>query len=296
MTDRKLICCLALALAVCVPLGALPQDLNSYQGLLTAWNQPQKPFRIMGNIHYVGTNDLACYVIQTKAGLILLDTAMQESGPLVRANIAALGFKLKDIKIMLSSHAHFDRVAGHADMKVATGAQVYAMKEDAEIMASGGQKGFHPLKPFYKPVKVDKIIKDGETVRLGGVAMTAHQTPGPTEGNTAWTMKVTENGKPYNVVFTSSMSINPGVRMTNNTAWAGVGEAYAQSFAKLKTLPCDVFLGPHAPFFALAEKVKRLGAQPNPFIDAEGFRNFIAANEKSYLEQIKREQNNSAPQ
>ncbi|MFN7931294.1 MAG: subclass B3 metallo-beta-lactamase, partial [Blastocatellia bacterium] len=258
------------------------------QSLLKAWNQPVKPFPIIGNIYYVGTNNLACYLIKTNAGLILLDTAMQESGPLVRANIEALGFKLKDIKIMLASHAHFDHVAGHADMKAATGAKVYASKADAEIMESGGKKGFHPVGD-YKPIKVDKILKDGETVRLGEAAMTAHLTPGHTEGNTAWTMKVTENGKTYNVVFTSSMSINPGVKMVKNPTWAGVAEAYAKSFAILKTLPCDVFLGPHAPFFDMEEKVKKLGTQPNPFIDPQGLQNFIATNEKAYRDQIERE-------
>ncbi len=253
------------------------------------WNEPFKPFQIIGNLYYVGTRNLACYIIKTKAGLILLDTAMQESAPIVRANIESLGFKLKDIKIMLSSHAHFDHVAGHADMKAATGAMVYAMKADVEILESGGKKGFHPIPPFYKPVKVDKILKDRAVVRLGEAAMTAHLTPGHTEGNTAWSMKVEENGKSYNVVFTCSLSINPGVRMVNNPTWAGVADAYAKSFACLKTLPCDVFLGPHAPFFDMEEKVKRLGAQPNPFIDPEGLRKFVEMNEKSYKEQIQRE-------
>ncbi|MFN0120255.1 MAG: subclass B3 metallo-beta-lactamase [Blastocatellia bacterium] len=289
MNKRKSFFCLALALVVCGALRAQTQD-QGYQGMINAWNQPMKPFQIIGNIYYVGTNNLACYVIKTNAGLILLDTALQESAPQLRANIETLGFKLRDIKIMLSSHAHFDHVAGHADMKAATGARVYATKADAEILESGGQKGFHPIKPFYQPVKVDKILKDGDTVRLGEVAMTAHLTPGHTEGNTAWTMTVMDNGKKYNVVFTSSMSINPGVRMVRNPAWAGVGAAYAKSFQKLKTLPCDVFLGPHAPFFEMEEKLKRLGAQPNPFIDPQGFREYLALYEKSYLEQVKREQ------
>lgn len=253
------------------------------------WNEPFKPFQIIGNIYYVGTRGLACYIIKTKAGLILLDTAMQESSPIVRANIETLGFKLKDIKIMLSSHAHFDHVAGHAEMKAATGAKVYAMKADVEILESGGKKGFHPIAPFYPPVKVNKRLKDGDVVRLGEVAMTAHHTPGHTEGNTAWTMTVEENGKKYNVVFTCSLSINPGVKMVNNPTWAGVAEAYAKSFAKLKTLPCDVFLGPHAPFFDMEEKVKKLGTQPNPFIDPNGLRNFIEMNEKAYHTQIQRE-------
>jgi metallo-beta-lactamase class B len=292
MTRWKQIFGLVFVLIGFVLLPVRTQDLNNYQSLLNAWNQPVKPFQIIGNIYYVGTNNLACYVIKSNAGLILLDTAMQESGPIVRANIEALGFKLNDIKIMLSSHAHFDHVAGHADMKAATGAKVCATKADAEILESGGKKGFHPIAPYYKPVKVDEILKDGATVRLGEVAMTAHLTPGHTEGNTAWTMTTEDNGKKYNVVFTSSMSINPGVRMVNNPTWAGVAEAYAKSFQILKSLPCDVFLGPHAPFFAMAEKVKRLGAQPNPFIDPQGFRRFITMNERNYREQIKRERNN----
>ena len=271
---------------------AIPTQTHSqYESIIKEWNKPFKPFQVIGNIYYVGTSSLACYIIKTKSGLILLDTALQESSPIVRANIEALGFKLKDIKIMISSHAHFDHVAGHADMKAATGAKVYATKADAEIMESGGQKGFHPIKPFYKPIKVDKILKDGEAVRLGEITMIAHLTPGHTEGNTAWSMVVEENGKKYNVVFTCSLSINPGVKMVNNPTWAGVADAYAKSFATLKTLPCDVFLGPHAPFFAMEEKVKRIGTQPNPFIDPQGLRNFVEMNEKAYKAQIEREHN-----
>ncbi len=269
------------------PASTFPQYGSSIPG----WNQPFKPFHIIGNIYYVGTSQLACFIIKTKSGLILLDTALQESAPIIRGNIEALGFNLKDVKIMLASHAHFDHVAGHADMKAATGAKVYAMKGDVEILESGGKKGFHPISPFYKPVKVDKILKDRETVKLGGVAMTAHMVPGHTEGNTAWTMTVEENGKKYNVVFTGSMSINPGVRMVKNPTWAGVGDAYAKSFATLKTLPCDVFLGPHAPFFDMEEKVKKLGSQPNPFIDPNGLREFIEMNEKTYKEHIEQERN-----
>lgn len=278
-----------IALFLLVLLTPSTQAVRTTSKFPSDWNEPFKPFQMIGNIYYVGTRGLACYIIKTKAGLILLDTAMQESAPIVRANIESLGFALKDVKIMISSHAHFDHVAGHADMKAATGAQVYAMKADVEILESGGKKGFHPIPPFYKPVKVDKILKDRAVVRLGEVAMTAHHTPGHTEGNTAWTMKVEENGKSYNVVFTCSLSINPGVRMVNNPTWAGVADAYAKSFARLKILPCDVFLGPHAPFFDMEEKVKRLGATPNPFIDPKGLRKFVEMNEESYKKQIQRE-------
>lgn len=290
MKWNKLLFCAA---ALCLTFASLPartQNLSDQKSLLEAWNQPFKPFRIIGNIHYVGTNNLACYLISTPGGHILLDTAMQESAPIVRANIAALGFKLTDIKIMVSSHAHFDHVAGHAEMKEATGAKVYATAADAAMLESGGTKGFHPLNP-YKPVKVDKVIKDGEVVRLGSAALTAHLTPGHTKGNTAWTATVEENGKKYDVVFVASMSINPGVRMVNNPTWPRIAEAYASSFQKLKSLPCDVFLGPHAPFFDMEAKVGRMnaGATTNPFIDPAGYRNYIASYEKSYNEQLLRE-------
>ncbi len=253
-------------------------------------NQPFKPFRIIGNIHYVGTNDLACYLITTPAGHILLDTGLEESPAIVRANIATLGFKLHDIKIILSGHAHYDHVGGHAEMKEATGAQVYASVGDAAILESGGTKTFHPLKPF-KPVKVDHVIKDGGTVRLGGVTLTAHLTPGHTEGNTTWTTVTEEKGKNYDVVFVGSMSINPGVHLVNYPAWPKIAEVYARSFEILEGLHCDVFLGPHASFFDMESKSKRLNADPNsnPFIDPVGYHNYIARFEKLYNEQLQRE-------
>jgi metallo-beta-lactamase class B len=271
-------------------LTAITQDLSNQKSLHESWNQPFKPFRIIGNIYYVGTNNLACYLITTPAGHILIDTAMRESAPIIRANIEALGYNLKYIRIILSSHAHFDHVAGHAEMKNVTGARVYAMAEDAVVLESGGAKGFHPL-TTYTPVKVDKVIKDAEVVRLGNVALTARLTPGHTEGNTTWTMTVVENGKKYEVVFACSMSINEGVRIVNNPTWPRIAEAYARSFQTLKSLPCDVFLAPHTHFFDMEAKVQRMNANPgsNPFIDAQGYRNYIDKFEKLYNEQLLRE-------
>src|SRR2546423_1866537 len=287
MRWNNILFCAAVLSSSSLLLWAQTPSPSNQQSILEEWNQPFKPFRIIGNIYYVGTNNLACYLITTPAGYILIDTALEESAPIVRANIAALGFKLKYIRIILSSHAHFDHVAGHAEMKKATGAQVFATAADAEILESGGTKGFHPLTP-YKPVKVDRIIKDGEIVRFGNVALKAHLTPGHTEGNTTWTTTIEEGGKKYDVVFVGSMSINPGVLMVNNPTWPKVAEAYAKSFQTLKSLHCDVFLGPHAPFFDMEAKVRRMNAdtKANPFIDPDGYRNYIASFEKSYNEQL----------
>ncbi len=278
--------CGALLLVVSIVPTSLQGQDAELRAMIEAWNQPFKPFRLMSNIHYVGTSNLACFLLTTPSGHILIDTGLQESAPIVRSNIAALGFKLTDIRIILSGHAHFDHVAGHADMKKITGAQVFASAADASVLESGGKKGFHPLET-YKPVKVDRIIKDGDLVRLGNVVLTAHLTPGHTEGNTTWTTTTEANGRKYDVVFAGSMSINPGVRMVNNPTWPGISEAYAKSFEILKSLHCDVFLGPHAPFFDMEAKVSRLGkGSANPFVDPEGYRNYIASWEKRYHEQI----------
>ena len=250
---------------------------------------PFKPFRIISNIYYVGTSDVTSYLIVTPQGHILLDTGYEESGPIIRANIAALGFKLSDIKIMLSSHAHFDHVGGHADMKRDTGARVFASTGDAPVLESGGTKTFFQIGSF-KPVKVDQQLNDGSPVSLGGTTLVAHVTPGHTAGNTAWTTTVAENGKDYRVVFVSSMSINPGVHLVNFAPWPNIADAYAKSFQLLKALPCDIFLGPHAGFFNLAEKASRMSKTGvNPFIDPEGYKQYIARFERLYNEQLTQE-------
>ena len=289
MNKRRICCAVVLSLAI-TSLFAGTRSLPTQQLPGDESNQPFKPFRIVGDIYYVGTNDLACYLIKTPAGHILLDTAMEESAAIVRSNITALGFKLTDIKIILSSHAHYDHVGGHADMKAATHAQVFASAGDASVLESGGAKAFFPIKS-YKPVKVDRVIKDGETVTLGGMALTAHLTPGHTEGNTTWTTTIAEKGKKYNVVLVGSMSINQGVHLVNYAPWPNIAAVYAKSFRVLKSLHCDVFLGPHARFFDMETKVRQLSAAPNsnPFVDPGGYRLYIARFEKLYREQLERE-------
>jgi metallo-beta-lactamase class B len=254
------------------------------------WNKPVKPFRIAANIYYVGTNDLACYLITSPQGHILLDAGEQKSPPLVKASIQALGFKLNDIKIIITSHAHFDHVGGLAEMKEATGAKLYVSIADTPVIESGGTKSFFPLGD-YRPVKVDRSLKDGETIELGGNRLMAHFTPGHTEGNTAWTMKITEGGKELDVVFVSSMSINTGVHMVNFKQWPGIADAYAQSFKTLRALRCHIFLGPHANFFDMENKVALLNSSPqiNPFIDPEGYHRYLDRLEKAYKEQLKNE-------
>jgi metallo-beta-lactamase class B len=270
--------------------------------LLTAWvyghqdplrdagSRPVEPSRIIGNIFYVGAEGISSHIIVTKAGIILLDTGTLQMLPGLRANIEKLGHKLSDIKIILSSHAHWDHVEGHAAMKDLTGAQVMAVGEDAAAIAAGvdssalGAEG-------WKPTKVDRVLKDGDTVELGGVIMTAHLTPGHTKGCTTWTTTAEENGKSYAVVFIGGISINEGVKLIGNTRHPGIADDYARTFRTLKGLKADVFLAQHPSIYGMAEKMQKLkqGTTPNPFIDPDGYRRVVSEAEAAYLKQLEQE-------
>ncbi|MEO7454671.1 MAG: subclass B3 metallo-beta-lactamase [Gemmatimonadaceae bacterium] len=250
------------------------------------------PFRMIGNVFYVGSQGIASFLVTTPSGHILVDTGFRPTAEQVLQNIATLGFKPADVKIMLSTHAHFDHVAGHALVKATTGAKVYASAEDALLLESGGAKDFRfGSEITFEPVKVDHILRDGEAVTLGGTTLVAHITPGHTKGNTAWTMKVSEGGKTYDAIVAPSMSINPGVKLVNYAPYPEIARDYQRSFEFLDTLKPDVFLGPHAGFFDMDAKAKqqRDGATTNPFIDPVGFKRYVAGYRKSFEAQLKAE-------
>jgi metallo-beta-lactamase class B len=244
-------------------------------------------YRVIGNIYYVGATDISAHVITTPAGLILLDTGTTQMLPVIRSNIEKLGFRMQDIKIILSSHAHWDHVEGHAAMQALTGAQVMAVGEDAAAIASGVDSSAIAARGW-KPVKVDRVLKDGDTVTLGGVVMRAHLTPGHTKGCTTWTTTVQEGGKSYLVVFVGGVSINEGVKLLGNTRHPSIIEDYARTFRVLKELKADVFLAQHPAIYGMAEKVQRLKANPssNPFIDPQGYQRAISEAESQYLKQL----------
>jgi metallo-beta-lactamase class B len=258
------------------------------------WTQPFEPQRIADNLYFVGTRGLSSFLLVTREGNILIDTGLEESVPLVRANIEKLGFKIADIKIMLSSHTHFDHVAGHAEMQRLTGATIMALGEDAAALSSGTDNSALGARGW-KPAKVGRVLKDLDTVSLGGVTLTAHHTPGHTKGCTAWTTTVTDTGQTYNVVFVGCASINQGVKLLGNTRHPTIVGDYARTFKVLKELRADIFLAQHPSMFRLEDKVKRLkpGA-PNPFVDPQGYRDFVAGQERNYLTQLERERSGGA--
>lgn len=255
-------------------------------------NKPQAPLKIISNIYYVGTTDVGIYLIVTPKGSILLDSGFLETVPQVRANIATLGFKLEDVKVLLVSQAHYDHVGGMAEMKHLTHATLEVSKPDAKLMAGGGQDdyGFGD-KYMYQPVQADKLLADGDKVELGGVTLTAHLTPGHTKGCTTWTMQAEERGKLYSVVFLCGVTV-PGYKLVGNAGYPNIVSDYERSFVVLKALPCGVFLGAHGRYFNLQEKLAKLRADPksNPFIDPDGYRKYLNDSDQDFQKLLAQQQ------
>jgi metallo-beta-lactamase class B len=256
-----------------------------------SWNQPVEPFRIVGNIYYVGASDITSYLITSPQGHIVIDGGFVETAPIIRDNIRKLGFKIEDVKFLLNSHAHFDHAAGLAQLKQWTGAQFVASRADGDQIARGGHDD--PMwgdKYLLPPTKPDRIIADGETVTVGDTVLTAHLTPGHTKGCTTWTTTAEANGRRYNVVFLCSVSA-PGYKLVNPN-YPNIVADYRHTFAYLKTLPCDVFLGAHASFFQMTEKRDAQKADPsrNPFIDSQEFHAYIAQAQHDFETELAQQQ------
>ena len=257
------------------------------------WTRAFPPFRIAGNIYWVGTYDLSTYLITTPAGNILINTGLAATVPQIKANIEKLGFKLSDTKILTATHGHFDHVAGFAELKRLTGAQMVMSAPDVELMESGGKADFRfgetPGARF-EPVKVDRAFKDGEIIALGGTELTAHHHPGHTKGATSFTTTVTEGGKSYRVIIANMGSINPGVTVTGMPKYMDIGADYARTFKAQKEMQIDIFLASHAAQFGMHRKYQPGDAyKVDRFVDTQGFRAGVEQLEKVYLEQMERE-------
>ncbi|HXJ14755.1 MAG TPA: subclass B3 metallo-beta-lactamase, partial [Candidatus Limnocylindrales bacterium] len=220
------------------------------------WTEAFPGFRVAGNLYYVGSKGLASYLVVTPAGNILINSDLEANVPQIRASIEGLGFKFKDTKILLISHAHFDHDAGSAKIKELTGASYMVMDADVPVVESGGKADFqYGNRPefLYPPAKVDRVLHDGDEVKLGGAVLVAHLTPGHTKGCTTWTMRVTEGGKSYNVVIVGSPNVNPGYKLVHNESYPQIAQDYQRTMDVMKALPCDIFLGAHGGYFGLEE-------------------------------------------
>jgi metallo-beta-lactamase class B len=250
------------------------------------WSEPFPPFRIAGNLYYVGTKGLANYLVTTPQGNILINSDLESNVPMIRASIEKLGFKFKDTKVLLISHAHWDHDAGSAKIKELTGASYMVMDGDVPVVESGGKTDFqYGTNPafLYPPTKVDRVLYDGDEVRLGGAVLVAHLTPGHTKGCTTWTMRVADDGKTYDVVIVGSPNINPGYKLVRNKTYPQIAADYERMWSVLKSLPCDIFLGAHGGYFGLEEKYAlRKDGTANPFIDPRGYLNFVTQKEQAF--------------
>jgi metallo-beta-lactamase class B len=257
------------------------------------WTRPFPPFRIIGNIYWVGSYDLSTYLITTPQGHILINTGVGDTAKQIKASVEQLGFKLADTKILTATHGHFDHVAGMAELKRMTGARLIVSEPDKELLESGGKADFRfgdtPGARF-EPVTVDGTFKDSDTISLGGTVLTAHLHPGHTKGATSFTLNVQESGKTYRVVIANMGSINPGVTVSGMPKYPGIAEDYARTFKAQKDMQIDVWLSSHASQFDLHKKYKPGDPfDPNRFVDPQGFKASVERLEQIYQEQLARE-------
>ncbi len=260
---------------------------------------PIDPFRIAGNLYYVGSKDLASYLVVTPRGNILINSSLEASVPLIRSSIEKLGFRFAAIRILLISHAHNDHDAGSAQIIRLTGARYMVMDADVPVVESGGQADFaYGAAPAsqYPPTKVDRVLHDGDEVRLGGVVLVAHKTAGHTRGCTTWTLRERDRGRLLNVVIVGSWNVNPGYRLVDRpgrpASYPGIAQDYQRTFLLLKNLPCDVFLGAHGMYFNMLAKLDKLhaGATENVWVDPQGYQAAVAERKAAFEAELRRQQ------
>jgi metallo-beta-lactamase class B len=261
------------------------------------WSIP--PFHIFGALYYVGMSDNTSFLFHTAQGDILLDPLAEGPADEVRHNIETLGFNLKDVKIILQSHAHSDHIAGLAKFKEWTGAKVLVMAEDAPAVEDGGLSSYNNTRgvPGWKGVHPDGLLHDGEKVKLGDVTMVAHLTPAHTKGCTSWSTVLEEGGKKLNTVFICSMRINTGIPILRNAKYPNMPQDWERGFKTLRSLKADMFFVSHANQFDMTARLERWKQDPKtlPFADPAGYKAYIDQYQKEFDTQLAKEQAGGAP-
>jgi len=257
------------------------------------WTEPFPPHHIAGNVYYVGSKGLASFLIVTPQGNILLNSSLESSVPLIRASVEKLGFRFSDTKILLISHGHWDHCAGSALVKPSTGAKYMVMDADVPVVEAGGKGDFqygNSPGSLYKPAKVDRVLHDGDEVKLGDAVLVAHLTAGHTKGCTTWTMRVRDGGKTYDVVFVGSPNVNEGYKLVNNAQYPKIAQDFERTFRTMRALPCDVFLGAHGAYYGMEAKFAQVKeGSPNPFVDPDGYKSYVAEREQAFRSELKKQ-------
>lgn len=254
------------------------------------WAKPFPAHRVIGPVYYVGTEDLACFLITTPKGHILINTGLADSGPQIRRSIESLGFKPADIRILLTNQAHFDHVAAMAEIKKLTGAKMLATEADKAVLEDGGRSDFFLTGAKYRfaPIRVDQVLKNGQAIALGDVQLLTHLTPGHTRGSVTYSMRVRENGRDYNVVFANMPSVI-GAKLAGNTKYPEIAADFERSFRVQRALACDVFLAAHGAQYGMKDKYKGV-YNPGMFVDPEGYKKAVINYELRFQEQLRSEQ------
>lgn len=277
-----------LAAALCAlalfATGAQAQTVKDFLAAVTKkWTTPFEPFHLIDNIYYVGTDGIAVYIIKTSGGLILMDTAHPQSTGMLKDNIAKLGFKESDIKIILNTHAHFDHTGGFAEIKKDTGAQLIAGLRDKPLLEAGVYPGDEKNTDIgFPPVKVDRAVSEGDKVTLGDTTLTAHATPGHSPGCTSWEMTVKDGDQNREVLFFCSGTVALN-RLVGNPTHAGIVDDYKSTYAKIKAMKIDVLLGPHPEVYGMQEKrAQQKDGAPNPFVKPDELQAYAATLETDF--------------
>ena len=275
---RHSIAALLLAAALTAPLSAQPDE----------WSRPFPGHRVIGNLYAVGTYDLAVFLVTSDDGHFLINTGLEDSIPLIRRNIESLGFRLEDVKVLLTMQAHWDHTAALADIKAAVGAEMWATAGDAPVLEDGGFSDPHfGGRESFKPVSVDRIIVDGEVLALGNARLTVLESPGHTAGSVSYTMQVNEGGRDYHVVIVNMGTINVGKRLVVNPTYPGVADDFAETFRRQKALDVDVWVAAHGRQYSLHDKYEAgQDYSPDTFVDPDGFVAAVERLEALYLEQM----------
>lgn len=280
-----------LAILTLSTVSALAQPASSLAS--EQWSRPFPPLRIVGNVYYVGTYDLACYLITTPAGNILINTGLAESAASIRANIETLGFHFSDTKLLLVTHAHWDHASAVAEVKRLTNARLAATDAEATLLESGGKSDFRwgeDSGAWFQPVKVDEKLRDGQKVGLGGVELTVHLHPGHTKGAASYEFNVADGGRTFHVLIANIPSVNPGVALVNNPKYPGIAADYERAFAGLKGLHPEIFLASHAAQFGLHQKYNPGDAyRADRFVDPDGYQAAVERAQKGFEDRLQRE-------
>ena len=274
----------SVALLVAVAQAAQPNN---------PWTNPVAPFRVIDNIHYVGTEDLASWLITGPEGHILIDSGVEQNAAHIVSSIKKLGFNPRDVKVLVTTQAHYDHVGAFAALKDATGAQVAASAGDAALLESGGKTDYlFGTTGLFRAVKVDRRIADGETVKVGALELRAHLTPGHTQGATTWSMPVKgPSGDTLQAVVVASTHVNEGTKLIANAVYPQIADDFAHSIGRLGKMKVDVFLAAHMSAIQGTAKAGRVraGAKPNPFIDPAGFKTYIERSRQAFDTELARQ-------